>query len=100
MDDREIVAAIGAGALPGLAAAYDDHAESLYGYCRWMLREPEDAADAVEDTFIVTAGPLQRPGDQRRVRPRPQAGCPTPGPSGGEPSRSTGRGWSVPPWTS
>ena len=56
MDDREIVAAIVVGELPGLAAAYDEHAESLYGYCRWMLREPEDAADAVEDTFIVTAG--------------------------------------------
>ena len=40
MDDREIVAAIVAGDLPGLADAYDEHAESLYGYCRWMLREP------------------------------------------------------------
>ena len=38
MDDREIVAAIVAGDLPGLAAAYDEHAESLYGSCRWMLR--------------------------------------------------------------
>ena len=56
MDDREIVAAIVAGDLTGLAAAYDEHAESLYGYCRWMLPEPEDAADAVEDTFIITAG--------------------------------------------
>ena len=56
MDDREIVAAIVAGDLSGLAAAYDEHAESLYGYCRWMLSEPEDAADAVEDTFIITAG--------------------------------------------
>ena len=38
MDDREIVAAIVAGDLSGLAAAYDEHAESLYGSCRWMLR--------------------------------------------------------------
>ena len=37
MDDREIVAAIVADDLAGLAAAYDEHAESLYGYCRWML---------------------------------------------------------------
>jgi RNA polymerase sigma factor (sigma-70 family) len=69
MDDREIVAAIVAGDLPGLAAAYDEHAESLYGYCRWMLREPEDAADAVEDTFIVTAGRLDRLRDPRKLRP-------------------------------
>ena len=69
MDDREIVAAIVAGDLPGLAAAYDEHAESLYGYCRWMLREPEDAADAVEDTFIITAGRLDRLRDPRKLRP-------------------------------
>lgn len=69
MDDREIVAAIVAGDLSGLAAAYDEHAESLYGYCRWMLREPEDAADAVEDTFIITAGRLDHLRDPRRLRP-------------------------------
>jgi RNA polymerase sigma factor (sigma-70 family) len=69
MDDREIVAAIVAGDLPGLAAAYDEHAESLHGYCRWMLREPEDAADAVEDTFIITAGRLDRLRDPRKLRP-------------------------------
>ena len=69
MDDREIVAAIVAGDLSGLAAAYDEHAESLYGYCRWMLREPEDAADAVEDTFVITAGRLDRLRDPRKLRP-------------------------------
>ena len=69
MDDREIVAATVAGDLPGLAAAYDEHAESLYGYCRWILREPEDAADAVEDTFIITAGRLDRLRDPRKLRP-------------------------------
>ncbi len=69
MDDREIVAAIVAGDLSGLAAAYDEHAESLYGYCRWMLGEPEDAADAVENTFVVAAGRLERLRDPRKLRP-------------------------------
>ena len=69
MDDREIVAAIVAGDLSGLAAAYDEHAESLYGYCRWMLPEPEDAAYAVEDTYIITAGRLDRLRDPRKLRP-------------------------------
>ena len=46
-----------------------EHAESLYGYCRWMLREPEDAADAVEDAFIITAGRLDRLRDPRKLRP-------------------------------
>ena len=86
MDDREIVAAIVAGDLSGLAAAYDEHAESLYGYCRWMLREPEDAADAVEDTFIITAGRLDRsairassgPGCTRSPATSATAGCARP----------------------
>jgi len=69
MDDREIVAAIVAGDLSSLAAAYDEHAESLYGYCRWMLAEPEDAADAVENTFVIAAGRLDRLRDPRKLRP-------------------------------
>jgi RNA polymerase sigma factor (sigma-70 family) len=69
MGDREIVAAIVAGDLTGLAAAYDEYAESLYGYCRWMLSEPEDAADAVEKTFIIAAGRLDDLRDPHRLRP-------------------------------
>jgi len=69
MDDREIVAAIVAGDLAGLAAAYDEHAASLYGYCRWMLNEPEDAADAIEETFVIAAGRLDGLRDPRRLRP-------------------------------
>jgi len=69
MDDREIVAAIAAGDLAGLAAAYDEHAASLYGYCRWMLSEPEDAADAVEETFVIAAGRLDGLREPRKLRP-------------------------------
>ena len=69
MGDREIVAAIVAGDLTGLAAAYDEYAESLYGYCRWMLSEPEDAADAVEKTFVIAAGRLDDLRDPHRLRP-------------------------------
>jgi RNA polymerase sigma factor (sigma-70 family) len=38
-----------------LAGAYDSFAEALYAYCRSLVREPAAAADAVQDTFIVTA---------------------------------------------
>jgi RNA polymerase sigma factor (sigma-70 family) len=69
MDDREIVEVIVDGDLSGLAAAYDEYAESLYGYCRWMLAEPEDAADAVENTFVIAAGRLDRLRDPRKLRP-------------------------------
>jgi RNA polymerase sigma factor (sigma-70 family) len=69
MDDREIVAAIAAGDLAGLAEAYDEYAESLYGYCRWMLHEPADADDAVQDTYLIAAGRLGDLQDPRKLRP-------------------------------
>jgi len=69
MEDREVVAAIAAGDLGGIADAYDRYAESLYGYCRWMLFEPEDAADAVQDTFVIAAGRVGRLRDARKLHP-------------------------------
>src|SRR6266702_7520311 len=56
MDDREIVAALAAGDPAGIAAAYDTYAGPVYGYCRWMLREPAEAAEAARDTFVIAAG--------------------------------------------
>ena len=55
MRDREVVAAIVAGDPTGLAEAYDRYATPLYSFCRTMLREPADAADAVQDTFVIAA---------------------------------------------
>ena len=69
MDDREIVAAIAAGDLAGLADAYDEYAGSLYGYCHWMLGDPDDAADSVQDTFVIAASRLGSLGDPRKLRP-------------------------------
>ncbi len=64
-----MVAAIAAGDLAGLAEAYDRYAESLYGYCHTMLGEPEDAADAVQDTFVIAGARLGGLGDPRKLRP-------------------------------
>ncbi|HEV2345869.1 MAG TPA: sigma factor, partial [Actinocrinis sp.] len=58
MQDRDLVAAIVAGDPAGLAAAYDRYASALYAYCRTMLRDPEDASDALQDTFVVAAQKL------------------------------------------
>jgi RNA polymerase sigma factor (sigma-70 family) len=69
MDDREIVAAIAAGDLDALAEAYDQYAESLYGYCHWMLDDPVGAAEAVQDTFVVAADRLGGLRDPRRLYP-------------------------------
>jgi RNA polymerase sigma factor (sigma-70 family) len=68
MQDREVVAAIVAGDPEGIAAAYDKYATPLYSYCRSLLREPADAADAVQDTFLIAAvklGALRDPGNFR-----------------------------------
>ena len=69
MRDSEIVAAIVAGNPDGLATAYDKYAAPLYTYCRALLREPADAADAVQDTFVIAASRLAGLRDRDRLRP-------------------------------
>jgi len=69
MRDREVVAAIVAGDPAGLAEAYDRYATPLYSFCRTMLREPADAADAVQDTFVIAAPRMAGLRDPERLRP-------------------------------
>jgi RNA polymerase sigma factor (sigma-70 family) len=69
MQDRDIVAAIVAGQPGGLAAAYDRYARPLHAYCCTMLGEPSDAADAVQDTFVIAAAKVGGLRDPNRLRP-------------------------------
>jgi RNA polymerase sigma factor (sigma-70 family) len=69
MHDRDIVAAIVAGDPAGLAAAYDTYAQALHAYCRTLLAEPADAADAVQDSFVIAAAKLEQLRDWDRLRP-------------------------------
>ena len=55
MHDSEVAAAIVAGDPDGLAEAYDRYAAPLYTYCRSLLREPADAAHAVQDASCSPA---------------------------------------------
>jgi RNA polymerase sigma factor (sigma-70 family) len=68
MEDPEVVAAIVAGDPAGLAEAYDKYAAPLHSYCRSMLREPADAADAVQDTFLVATAKLRSLRDPGKLR--------------------------------
>jgi RNA polymerase sigma factor (sigma-70 family) len=68
MSDSEVVASIVAGDPAGLAAAYDKYAADLYGYCQSLLQEPHDAADAVQDTFVIAASKLAGLRDPERLR--------------------------------
>jgi RNA polymerase sigma factor (sigma-70 family) len=58
MRDSEVVASIVAGDPRGLAVAYDRYADPLYKYCRTLLSDPADAADAVQDAFVIAASRL------------------------------------------
>ena len=69
MQDGEIVEAITAGDAAGLAAAYDRYAPALYAYCRSLLADAADAADAVQDTFIIAAAKVRGLRDPERFRP-------------------------------
>ena len=69
MRDSEIVASIVAGEADRLAEAYDRYADALFGYCRSLLREPADAADAVQDTFVIAASRLAGLRDPELLRP-------------------------------
>jgi hypothetical protein len=51
VNDAEVIATIVAGDLDGLAAALNRYAAPLYEHCYPMA--PEDAAEAVEDAFII-----------------------------------------------
>src|SRR5215831_11366822 len=67
-DDSEVVASIVAGDPEGLAEAYDRYADPLYKYCRSMLSGPADAADAVQDTFVIAASRLAGLREPERLR--------------------------------
>lgn len=69
MRDSEVVAAIVARDPDGLAAAYDKYAAGLFSFCRSLLREPADAADAVQDTFVIAASKVAELRDPGRLRP-------------------------------
>ena len=64
-----MVEAILAGREAEMAAACDRYAPAPYGYCRSLLVEPADAADVVQETFIIAAGRLS--GLRDRAGPSP-----------------------------
>ncbi|MBO0785190.1 MAG: hypothetical protein J2P33_03840, partial [Actinobacteria bacterium] len=67
--DGEILDAIAAGDPAGLTIAYDRHAAELYGFCRVMLADPGDAAEALQDTFAAADSGLRALRDPGHLRP-------------------------------
>ncbi len=64
-----MVAAITAGDPAGIAMAYDRYAAALYGYCHWMLDDSVDAAESLQDTFVLAAATLSDLSEPSKLRP-------------------------------
>ena len=67
--DADLVHAHLAGDRAALAAIYDRYAASLYDTAAALLRDPHEAADAVQDTFVAASQHLGQLRD-----PTPAAG--------------------------
>ncbi len=67
--DSDLVQQALAGDMSALAAIYDRYADRLNTYCFAMLRDRDDAADAVQDTFVKAANKLGQLRDADRLRP-------------------------------
>ena len=67
--DREVVAAITSGDRAGIAVAYDSHAAALYSYCHWMLHDSADAAESLQNTFVLAVATLSELPEPSKLRP-------------------------------
>jgi RNA polymerase sigma factor (sigma-70 family) len=69
MDDAELVAAAAAGDRAAFATIYDAHADRVYDVCCTILGDRDEAADVMQDTFILAARHIGSLRDPSRLRP-------------------------------
>jgi RNA polymerase sigma factor (sigma-70 family) len=67
--DAVLVARVLSGDRDAFASVYDRYADRLYDFAHSMLRNREDASDAVADAFVTFAEKLQQLRDPDRLRP-------------------------------
>jgi Sigma-70 region 2 len=60
LSDAELVASARAGDRAALSEIYDAYGDRLYDLCTSVLRDPDDAFDAMVDTFVLAALELYR----------------------------------------
>ncbi|WP_434740130.1 sigma-70 family RNA polymerase sigma factor [Micromonospora sp. SH-82] len=68
-DDRSLVEAVRRGDPAGLEGVYRRYADRLHTYARAMVHEPEAAADALHDAFLVAGRRMDQLRDPDRLRP-------------------------------
>ncbi len=67
--DAELVAGVLAADREAFAAVYDKYGDKLYDFAFSMLRQREDAADAVADSFVIVAERINQLREPDRLRP-------------------------------
>jgi RNA polymerase sigma factor (sigma-70 family) len=69
MDDATLVAAARSGDDTAWAAIYDRYADKLHDHCFRILRDRDEAADALHDGFLAAARNLHQLREPDRLRP-------------------------------
>ena len=69
MDDAALVEAARSGDGSAWGAIYDRYADKLHDHCHRILRDRDEAADALHDAFIAASQHLDQLRDPTRLRP-------------------------------
>lgn len=69
MDDAGLVRAAVAGDRAAFGDIYDRYADRVHAFATTVLRDPDEAADVTQDTFIVAARRLDQLRDPAKLRP-------------------------------
>ena len=67
--DRQLVRLVAGGSEPAFGVLYDRYHKGLYAYCRSIVREEEDARDALQSTMLKALTALRRGCKEPAVRP-------------------------------
>lgn len=67
--DRDLVAALLGGNRAALGHIYDRYSDALYDTAAAMLRDRDEAGDAVQEVFLVAATKLEQIRDPDRLKP-------------------------------
>lgn len=68
MDDAELVVAARSGDDEAFAALYDRYADRIHDFCCSILHDPHEAADAMQDTFVLAASRLGQLREPAKLR--------------------------------
>jgi RNA polymerase sigma factor (sigma-70 family) len=67
--DRRLARRAAAGEMDAFEAIFERHHQDLYRYCLSILRDPDDAQDALQNTIAAAMRSL--PGERRQIELRP-----------------------------